>query len=193
MAKAVKLGIRYQGIRPWRMWEDRYLQRKYKIRKTSSIARTLKRSVPSVAARAKKFNLLGTRSPNWSEKEKDLLRALYADRKNSLEYISELLNRSRYAILLQAQVLGLKRPQHVHEWTKEEHRYFVMHRKTKSYKEIAQALGLTTSAVGHHASRSGFRRRPPGRPWMEEEKAELQNSPDTRDCSEVRKVVRCSH
>ncbi|HEX9655279.1 MAG TPA: hypothetical protein VGB89_00030, partial [Bacteroidota bacterium] len=70
MAKAAKLGVRYQGIRPWRMWEDRYLQRKYKIRKTSSIARTLKRSVPSVAARAKKFNLLGTRSPNWSEKEK---------------------------------------------------------------------------------------------------------------------------
>lgn len=170
MAKAAKLGIRSPGIRPWKEGEDRYLQKRYNNKPISAIARALRRSVPSVRGRAKMLNLTEPRSEYWSEKEKELLRELYPDRQNSLEYISGLLNRSRYAILLQAQVLGLKRPQHDHVWTKEEHQYLVKHHKTKSYKEIAQHLGLTVNAVSHHASRSGLQQRPPGRPWTEEEK-----------------------
>lgn len=86
---------------------------------------------------------------------------MYPDRKHSLEHISRLLNRSRYAILLQAQGLGLKRPQHDHEWTKEEHRYLLKLYKTKTYKEIVENLGLTESLVSHHASHSGLRQGPP--------------------------------
>lgn len=170
MAKAAKLGIRCPGKRPWKEWEERYLQRKYGKKAITSIAHTLRRSVPAVRNRAGQLNLTGPRSQYWSEKEKELLRKLYPDRKNSLGHISGLLNRSRYAILLQAQALGLKRPQHDHLWTKKEHQYFVRNRKTKTYQQIARHLGLTVNAVSHHASRCGLQRRPPGRRWNEEEK-----------------------
>jgi hypothetical protein len=170
MAKAAKLNVRYKGIRPWKAWEDNFLRRHYDDRKNVSIARTLKRSVPSITARAKKLNLSGARPSYWSEEDENILRTMYPDRRNSLASISRLINRSPYAILLKAQTLKLRRPQKDHMWTKEEHRYFVQHRKTKTYREIAQALGLTESAVGHHASRSGFQQRPAGRLWTDEEK-----------------------
>ena len=118
MAKAAQLGFRYNRIRPWREGEDRYLRRHYHDRSRASLARALRRTVPSIA----KIALLVGRSPN--------------------------------AVLLYAQVLRLRRPQHDHLWTQEEHRYFVKNRKKQTYKEIARALGLTAIAVSHHASRS---------------------------------------
>jgi DNA-binding CsgD family transcriptional regulator len=160
MAKAARLGLRYAGIRPWKEWEDRYLCRHYEDRSAAQIGRTLKRSVPSIRARAKHFGLTGAAERAWTEKEKDSMRALYSDRKNSLHEIAQLLNRTRNAVLLQAQVLGLKRARHEHEWTKEEHRCLVKNIGKKSYKEIARMLGLSPSAVGHHAVRTGLRKGP---------------------------------
>jgi hypothetical protein len=185
MAKAARLGIKYIGIRPWKEWEDQFLKKYYNEKKNVSLARTLKRSVPAILGRARMLKLTGSRSSYWTEKEKDVLRELYSDRKNSLAKISKLTGRSKYAILFQAQVLGIKRPQHDHEWTKEEHQYFVKHRKKKSYKEIAEALGLTASAVNHHASRSGLLQRLPHRPWTEEEKEYVRQNYKTISAKEI--------
>ena len=171
MAKAAKLGIRFEGnSRPWHEWEKNYLRRNYKTKKTQSIARTLKRSIPAIIVAAKKLGLNDHAAAGWTEKEKNVLRKLYPDRKNSLADISKLINRTRSAILIQAQVIGIHRPPKDHMWTKEEHQYLVKHFKTKSYKEIAEDLGLTASAVGHHACRTGLQHRPKGRPWTDEEK-----------------------
>ncbi|MBK6913970.1 MAG: hypothetical protein IPH11_10030 [Ignavibacteriales bacterium] len=141
MAKAAKLGIRFSKVRPWEKWEDNYLIRHYADRKNLSISHTLRRSIPSIMNRAKFLNLSAVKSPSWTEEEKNILRELYSDRKNALESISEKLNRSKYAVLLQAQVLGINRPRHDHEWTKEEIDYLKQNYQTKSYGEIASELG----------------------------------------------------
>jgi hypothetical protein len=170
IAKAAKLGIRFNGLRTWEPWEDNYLRRHYNDRKKVSLSRTLKRTVPAILARAHFLKLTEPRTVKWSQEEKNILSDLYPNRKNSLEQISKLLNRSYYAILLQAQTLGLKRPQHHHVWTKEEHDYLIKNFKIKDYGEIAKDLGLTHSAVAHMVNRSGLKLREKGRPWTEEEK-----------------------
>jgi len=170
MAKAAKIGIRYNALRPWMSWEDNYMRRHCNDRRKISMAKTLKRTLPAIMARAKLLKLTGPKAASWSDAEKDILRSMYFDRKHSLDHISEKLSRTRYAVLLQAQVLGLKRPQHDHEWTEKEYQYLVDNFKTKSYREIAEDLGLTQSAVAHYANRSGLRQRERGRQWTEGEK-----------------------
>ncbi|MEW6702079.1 MAG: hypothetical protein AB1298_05115, partial [Bacteroidota bacterium] len=136
LAKAAQLGIRYDGVSPWEKWEDNYLQRHYNDRKKASIARTLKRTIPSVVGRAKFLKLRGQRAELWSEKEKNILRELYPDRKNSIAEICNVLKRTRYAVLQQAQYLKINRPVHDHEWTRKEKNYLVKFFDKKSYKEI---------------------------------------------------------
>ncbi|GAB4287734.1 MAG: hypothetical protein Kow0098_04710 [Ignavibacteriaceae bacterium] len=110
MAKAAKLGIKFNRVKPWKVWEDNYLKRHYNDRRKLSIAKTLKRTVPSVIGRARLLNLTGTKADKWSDEEKEILRKFYHDRKVSLDEISRLVKRTKYAVLLQAQYLGLKRP-----------------------------------------------------------------------------------
>lgn len=147
MTKAAKLGIKYKGRRYWAKWEDNYMRRHYDDRKNRSIAKTLKRSVHAVLGRARFLNLRGAKAKAWTEKEIDILRQMYPYRKHSLKEISQIINRTPYAILLKAQTLGINRPAHDHEWTKEERNYLIKNYKTKTYKEIAEDLGLTHSSV----------------------------------------------
>ncbi len=187
MAKAAKLGLRYGGIRPWREWEDRYLRRHYKTSTAPSIGRTLKRKVPSIRARAKHLGLVSAGERPWTDAEKETLRALYSDRKNSLEDIARLVNRTRNAVWLQAQVLGVRRAKHEHEWTKEEHRYLVKNIAKKSYREIAQKLGLTPSAVGHHAVRTGLRRGP--MPYSQSDRDFIVSQYTTMTNTEIARIL----
>ncbi|MCZ7615617.1 MAG: hypothetical protein M5T52_19235 [Ignavibacteriaceae bacterium] len=110
------------------------------------------------------------RAEKWSDSEKNLLRELYPDRSNSIEDISKKLNRTRYGILQQSQVLGLSRPRHQHEWSKNERGYLLKNYKTKSYGEMAKDLGMTYSSIAHKISRLGLKVREKGRPWTEDEK-----------------------
>ena len=132
MAQAAKLNIRFSGVRAWYEWEKRYLLKNYHVKKNASIARSLKRSIPSVVGMAKNLGLIKAGPADWTEEERDVLRKLYSDRKNSLEEMSRLTGRTRAAILIQAQVLGLKRPPKEHMWTRKEHNYVAKHYAEKS-------------------------------------------------------------
>jgi hypothetical protein len=120
--------------------------------------------------RAKLLNLRGERARLWSEDEKEILRKLYPDKKVSINEICRLVNRSRYAVLIQAQYLGINRPVHDHEWTTKENNYLKKYYDKKSYKKIADHLGVTHSAVSHQVNRLGLKLRERGRLWTEEEK-----------------------
>ena len=170
MLKAAQLGLRYSGIRPWREWEDRYLRRHINDRKNVSIARTLKRTVRSVTGRAEKLKLTGTRGAEWTENDINILHKLYPDRSYSLKQISKILNRSETAVLLRVAKVGLSRSNR-HKWNKKEHNYLIKNAGKKTYKEIAEHLGILPSyKVFHYANKIGIRLRDKGASWTAEEK-----------------------
>ncbi|GBD86628.1 sigma-70, region 4 [bacterium BMS3Abin03] len=169
MNKAAELGIRYNGIRPWSEWEDRYLRSHINDWKNASIARTLKRTIRSVTGRVERLNLTGEKEPEWTGKEIEYLQKLYPDHNYSLKLISEIINRSENAVLLKAIKMGLSRS-NKHKWNKREHNYLLKNAGKKTYKQIAEHLGMESYQVAHYAGKIGIKVRDRGTKWTEEEK-----------------------
>jgi hypothetical protein len=188
--KARKLGLRWGGRRPWRLWEQRYLRLYYnKGRSPGRIARALRRSKSSVIAQARVLHLVGPKARPWTPHERELLRTLYPDRTVPLTVIAVRLNRSTVSIVNAATQMGLRRPHHDHVWTAEEHAYLLKHYKSKMFKEIAAHLGLSTDAVALHANRHGILRRAPTRHWSSGELEYVRQHYPTTTAKEIARVL----
>lgn len=176
MGMAAKLGVRYEGLRQWREWEDRYIKRHINDRKHASMAATLNRSLSSVHARIQFLKLSEPKAAKWTEQEKEILCKFYPDRSKTLGQISTMLKRSRNGVLLKAKKMGLSRSLHIHKWTKKEHNYLLKNAEKKTYKEIGDYLGISPNVVGQHANKAGIKIGYKGPLWSDEEKDFLKSN-----------------
>jgi predicted transcriptional regulator len=176
MFKAAQLGIRTNKFRTWQKWEDNYLTRNYHIKKNSSIAKTLKRTIRSIHHRAEFLKLTKRGADKWTEDEKTLLRELYTNRNYTVEEVAKILNRSVEAVKVKAPRLGLTRATYIHRWTKSERNYLKKNAGKKTYLEIAAHLGIEIYKVHQYAKKLGLKKHDKGPNWTEEEKDFIRNN-----------------
>lgn len=162
MNKARELELRTGKFRPWQKWEDNYLLRNYHIKKNSSIAKTLKRTIRSVHHRAEFLKLTKRGADKWTEAEKELLRELYTNRNYTVEDVAKILNRSVVSVKVKAPRLGLTRATYIHKWTKSERNYLIKNAGKKTYPEIAAHLGIELYKVHQFAKKLGLKKHDKG-------------------------------
>jgi hypothetical protein len=176
MFKAAQLGIRTNKFRAWEKWEDNYLKRHHTDRSYESIAKTLKRSKKSVTHRASALGLTTKRSENWTEEDLQKLKELYPNRRNSLEKIAALLNRTKVSIMIKARRMKFKRDEHIHWWSMRERNYLLKNIGQKTNREIAEHLGIETYKVDHYIQRQKLSRYKKKPEWTEDEREFLRNN-----------------
>ncbi len=170
MNKAAELGIRFHRTRPWKSHEDRYIREKYHKKKIASIARSLKRTPRSVQHRAEYLKLTKPAADKWSAEDIAALHKLYTDRNYTLDLIAKILNRSKNSVLLKAVRMGLSRASHIHRWSKHDHNYLLKNAGEKSYRDIANHLGIKNYQVALYAKKIGIKIQDKGLSWSQEEK-----------------------
>jgi hypothetical protein len=163
--KAKELGLKSGAVKRWSDFELIYLRRNYPNKTTDS----LKRSESSVINMVIRLKLNTPMPKKWSEEELNKLKELWTDKTLSIDEIAAKLNKTRPSAHFQAWKMGLRRPQVWRFWTKEETQYLKKNYKKKTYKQIADYLGMTTAAVFTKAMRTGLRVRTAPRAWTEAE------------------------
>lgn len=176
-AQARKHKLFIKSRRDWSAFEDTFLRRHYLKKTCASIGRSLKRSKLSIALRAHRLGLNnGQTSRSWLPEEVLSFIKLYPLRKNSLEQLAKIFNRTIPSLVKQARKLGIKRPRHANTWTEEQHDYLVKNIKKKSYKEIAEHLGIPSPNVFNHCKNFNLQKPVKFRRMTQEEKDYIINN-----------------
>jgi hypothetical protein len=169
-AKAKSLGIKSASIRRWTQFELNYIRKNYPAKSLDSIARSLKRSRQSVEGKARILKIyIPPPKKEWTEKEIELLKKLWADKNCSIDEAARRLNKTRGAVHFRAWSMGLRRPEKWRFWSEEQTRYLRKNYKKKPLSQIAKDLGVTKSSLFHKASRMGFRLKRSPRAWTKTE------------------------
>lgn len=189
MNKAAELGIRYHKTRPWKPHEDRYIREKYHKKEVASIARALKRTPRSVQHRAEYLKLTKPAADKWSAEDIAALHKLYPDRNYTLDLIAKILNRSKNSVLLKAVRMGLSRASHIHRWSKPDHNYLVKNAGKKSYREIANHIGIKTYQVALYAKKIGVKIQDKGLSWSQEEKEFIRKNYYKMPAKEIARLL----
>jgi len=155
--------------RRWKEFDINYLRRNYPNKSVESIARSLKRSSASILGKVYQLKIYVPKPKRWSEDELNMLRKLWINKRYSIDEVAAKLNKTRQATHYQAWKMGLRRPQVWRFWKKEETAYLRRNYKVKTYREIAEHLGISTPAVFKKAIRIGLKLREAPRPWTEAE------------------------
>lgn len=96
---------------PWTLQEMEYVEKHYSKMSCAAIGEHLGRSVNAVRAIAKKLGCAPQKSPDWSDREIDIIRETYGTDLEVDEICAMLTGRSAVSVVIKARKLGLTRPE----------------------------------------------------------------------------------
>lgn len=96
---------------PWTLQEMEYVEKHYSKMSCAAIGEHLGRSVNAVRAIAKKLGCAPQKSPDWSDREIDIIRETYGTDLEVDEICAMLTGRSAVSVAIKARKLGLTRPE----------------------------------------------------------------------------------
>lgn len=148
-----ELGLSKQKHKPWTEKEDAYLKEHYVDMTSKELGEKFGRSIQSVNARRKYYNL--TRHPSWTEDETHFLLQHYLDM--SYEEIAKHLGKTFGAVNAKSFEMNLLKSV---PWTEEEEKYVKDNYMILQTREMAETLHRTMTAVGIKAKKLGLKKFP---------------------------------
>ncbi len=178
--KTARTRRRYRSGIPWNREETTVLRELYADHSDRELALRLGRSEWAVRGKARSLGLVHQENPThraprnsrpWSDTEVRLLTELYET--TPYEEIADLIGRTRNAVHLKAEKLGLRK---MDFWSEEGDRLLAEYHKSLPYDKVAELLGRTVAAVKIRTITRALGAKKPR--WTEEEIRSLMQDYD---------------
>lgn len=160
------------NLSPWTIAEIKFVEDNYRKTTSKDIGESLGRSAGAVRQIAGRLGLTKAHPPKWTEEEHSLI-SMYYDKGEGITLLQSLLpGRTKFAICIQASLLGVTTSQ----WNTEERQYLAKHYGNTPTHEIAATLGRSILGLRAIVGEMGLGKRSKVIcvPWTEEEKEILR-------------------
>jgi hypothetical protein len=179
--KARMLGVPGVRHRRWSAGEVEYLTKNYGKRTAEQIARTLRRSIPSVQGALETYDLRVEGAEKWTEAEIEYLRRNY--RKIPTKELAADLGRTTVSVIIKAGRIGVAQPPAT--LTAEQLAWVKANLGKISYRDMAKRTGVAQGRIENVAAESGHAPRAHVRPWTKEEDAKVKKLYGTMTLGEI--------
>lgn len=155
MAKAAKLGLKYEMVNYWQPWEDEIIIKEYPTTGTKIKDKLNNRRTGEISARAKKLGVEYTNSGVWEAWEEEILRKYFPSEGTDVYKRLTVNNRSKGACQHRAKRLGISCDKDV--WTEEEEALLIKHYPKIGKKVSSMLEKHTERAIGARAAQLGLK------------------------------------
>ena len=150
MAKAAKLGLKYEMTNYWQPWEDDIIINEYPVLGRKIKNKLSNRHVSDISARAKKLGVVYEQKGNWEKWEDEIIREYFPSEGTGVCNRLTTKNRSRTACQHRANRLGVSCDKDV--WTKEDEAILKEYYPKIGKKVASMLANHTTKACSARAN-----------------------------------------